>query len=169
MDKRVKDTSVIVCIFSEDREKILLIKRRDVPVWVLPGGGIEKDESPENSAIREIKEETGFDITIIRKVGEYTPINRLSRFTHLFESKILAGKASISSETKNIKFFPINALPIMPPPFENWIKDAHKNIPVIIKKKLTQINYKKFFIYLITHPILVTRFLLSRIGLKINT
>ena len=31
--------------YSEDRKEILLIKRRDVPVWVLPGGGIDSGES----------------------------------------------------------------------------------------------------------------------------
>jgi len=45
--------------------KILMVRQRvergDI-VWNFPGGGIEKDETPECACIREVKEETGLDI-----------------------------------------------------------------------------------------------------------
>ena len=46
--------------------KILFIHRikHGEEYYVLPGGAIEKNESPEEAAIREIKEETNFDIKI---------------------------------------------------------------------------------------------------------
>ena len=160
-----KDTSIAACIYLDN--KILLIKRRDVPVWVLPGGGIET-ESPEDACIREVMEETNYKVEITKKIGEYTPINRLTRFTHLFLCKTISGKPKISSETKDIKFFDINNLPKMPPPYLDWINDSLKNKP-LIKKKLDQVTYFKFLKYLILHPILVIRFILARIGLSINT
>ena len=52
--------SVLVAIFDSARKKILLTKRRDIPVWVFPGGKIEANETPETCAVRECKEETGF-------------------------------------------------------------------------------------------------------------
>lgn len=162
--------TVIGCIFSEDRKKVLLIKRRDVPVWTLPGGGIEENESLEEAITREILEETGYKTKILKKVGEYLPINRLSRYTHLYESKILSGGSKISDETKDIFFFDINNLPkLIPPPYLEWIQDSLKNEKKIVKKELKSVNYfsliKNFFL----HPILVFRFLLSKIGLTINT
>lgn len=72
-------------VFDKLHQKILLIKRRDVPVWVIPGGGIEKGETSEVAAIRETKEESGYDIKIIRKVAEY------SRAPSPFNSKLAEG------------------------------------------------------------------------------
>jgi 8-oxo-dGTP pyrophosphatase MutT (NUDIX family) len=54
-------------VFDKSRNKILLVKRRDIPVWVIPGGRVEKGETSERAAVRETKEESGFDIKIIRK------------------------------------------------------------------------------------------------------
>jgi 8-oxo-dGTP pyrophosphatase MutT (NUDIX family) len=165
-----KDETVLAAIFCKNRKKILLIKRRDVPVWVLPGGKVEDNENEENAIIRETKEETGFDIKITKKIGEYTPLNKLTKFTHLYECKILSGKAKITNETKDIKFFDPNNLPKrIPPPFTEWIEDSYRNEKKLIKRKLTSITYRGFIKALFLHPILIIRFLLSRIGLNINT
>ena len=84
-------------VFDKSRNKILLVKRRDIPVWVIPGGGIEKGETPERAAIRETKEESGYDIKIIRKIAEYT--NRGSnKRNNLFEAVVVGGKARLSKE-----------------------------------------------------------------------
>jgi len=162
--------SITAAIFTKDKKQVLLIKRRDVPVWVLPGGGMEMNESPEEAIIREVKEETGFDVSITRKVGVYHPINRLAKLTYLYECEIYDGSASNSDETKDVRFFPLTALPkYLPPPYEVWIDDAKKNLPQILEKKLTSVNYFSFFKHLFFHPILVIRFLLSRAGLSINS
>jgi 8-oxo-dGTP diphosphatase len=165
-----KDKSIITAVFSKNRDKILLIKRRDVPVWVLPGGGVEKGESLQQAAIRETLEETGFIVKIKKKVGEYFPINKLTKNTHLYECDIISGKAKTSSESKEVCFFPINKLPkYLPPPYGEWIQDASLNKQILITKKLSSITYFLLCKYLLQHPILVIRFLLSRIGLSINT
>ena len=55
-------------------EMILLIKRRTVPFkdyWALPGGRAEPGEKVEETIVREVKEETGLDVVVVRKVGEY--------------------------------------------------------------------------------------------------
>lgn len=161
--------SVAGTIFSRDRKQILLIQRRDVPVWVLPGGGVEAQETPEEAISREVLEETGFHVKVERLVGIYTPMNRLAKLTHLYDCKILKGEAQISDETRSVKFFPLEKLPkLIPPPYPEWIFDA-KNKGSLIQKKLRSVNYKTLFINLIFHPILVLRFLLARLGLSINS
>ncbi|MFA6118670.1 MAG: NUDIX domain-containing protein [Parachlamydiales bacterium] len=164
------DESVIGIIFSNDRKKILLIKRRDVPVWVLPGGGIEDNETSTEAVIREILEETGYKTRITKKVGEYTPINKLARYTHLYECQIISGEASLSDETREISFFEVNKLPkLIPPPYPLWISDSLKNEKFLITKKLSSVTYPALLKNLFLHPILVIRFLLTKIGLTINS
>ena len=163
-----KAKSVAGAIFCSSRESILLIKRRDVPVWVLPGGGIDFSESAENAIVREILEETGFTVKIDRLIGDYIPINRLAKRTYLYECKIIEGTPKITEETKGIHFFSLNHLPPLPPPYLEWISDA-KTIQPPVQKKLICVNYFSLIKNLILHPILVIRFLLSKFGLTINS
>ncbi|WP_228547107.1 NUDIX hydrolase [Candidatus Neptunochlamydia vexilliferae] len=160
--------SVNGIVFSKDRKEVLLIKRRDVPVWVLPGGGIDPGESPEEAVVREMEEETGCSAKIIRKVAEYTPICRLARFTHFFECKMM-GSPKATDETQGAAFFPLDALPEMPPPYAEWIADAAGNSSDMVRKKIKSVTYGNLFKHLIRHPILVFRFLLSRVGLHWNS
>ena len=160
--------SVAGIIFSPDRSCVLLIKRRDVPVWVLPGGGIDPEESPKDAIVREILEETGFTVKVDRLVGDYIPVNRLAKRTYLYECQVLKGQASLSAETRDIRFFPLEQFPPLPPPYLEWIRDAQHMGPPI-QKNLTSVNYPNLLKNFILHPILVLRFLLSRLGLTINS
>ena len=160
--------SVAGVVFSSDRSSVLLILRRDVPVWVLPGGGIDLGESAESACVREILEETGLSVKIDRLVGCYTPVNRLAKKTLLYECSQVAGSLQISEETKGVRFFSLASLPPMPPPYREWIEDAFINGPPI-ERALQSVNYATLLKYFITHPILVVRFLLARLGWAINS
>lgn len=160
--------SVAGVIFSSQKKEVLLIKRRDVPVWVLPGGGIDLHESSEDAIVREILEETGFTVKVTRLIGDYIPINRLAKRTHLFECSISSGEQTLSEETKDIAFFPLEKLPLLPPPYSEWILDAQEK-HVFLKKKISSVTYRSLFKHFVRHPLLVIRFLLSRIGIHINT
>lgn len=58
-------------IVNESGE-VLLIKRSDTNLWSLPGGWLEPNESPEEAAIRETKEETGLDVAVIELLKIFT-------------------------------------------------------------------------------------------------
>jgi len=61
--------------------RIILVKDRSVVLvthwyapwtWTLPGGGVNKNETPEAAAIRETKEETGFEVkSLAGEIGKY--------------------------------------------------------------------------------------------------
>ena len=124
----------------------------------------------ENAIIRELLEETGYTTKVIKKIGEYTPINKLTKYTHLYECEIISGEPTLSDETRKIKFFDINNLPkLLPPPYPEWIEDGLKNEKTLIKRDLKSVNYYTLIKNLFMHPILVIRFLLTKIGLTINS
>ena len=61
-------------IVTFPHNQILLIKRATVPFkgfWALPGGRVDGGEIVEQTVVREVKEETGLDVKVIRKIGEY--------------------------------------------------------------------------------------------------
>jgi 8-oxo-dGTP pyrophosphatase MutT (NUDIX family) len=76
MKIRFKGQRVAVIIL--DGRKILLIHRfRDGNDYhVIPGGHVEPGETLEETAIREIKEETGFDIELGEKIWEFENLGR---------------------------------------------------------------------------------------------
>lgn len=67
----------IVACFLEYQDKFLILHRQENKAhgntWAIPGGKLEKGETPIEGIIREVKEETGFDISKqdIALVGEY--------------------------------------------------------------------------------------------------
>ena len=52
--------------------EVLLIKRRDCEAWAVPGGKVEAGETVADTAIREVREETGIDIELTGLVGVYS-------------------------------------------------------------------------------------------------
>lgn len=91
-----------------DKNKILLLKRKDNGKWTLPGGTLEYNESLSACALREVKEETGLDIEIVDIAGTYTdPDIRIEysdgeirrEFTIVYIGKICGGNIRIDEES----------------------------------------------------------------------
>lgn len=59
-----------VAIFVVQAGKILLVHHRKLKKWLPLGGHIELDEDPEQAALREAKEESGFEVELL---GERPP------------------------------------------------------------------------------------------------
>ncbi len=156
-------------IFNPDRTQVLMVKRRDIPVWVLPGGGLEHSEAPEEGAVREILEETGYQAAIVRKIAEYLPVNKMTQYTHVFECRIIGGSAQTGAESQQVDYYPLTELKKLPPPFEGWILDAAANHPDILRKKIEGVTWLKFFKLLLCHPLLVGRYVLTKLGIHINS
>lgn len=165
-----KPSAVIAVIFNKERSSVLLTKRRDVPVWVLPGGGVEEGEEPEAAVLREIAEETSCCVDIIRKAAEYSPCNRLACLTHVFEVVYVDGEPKESPETADCSFFPIEDLPKMFFPIHHrWFNEVLRNDPTMIRRPLLEVSYPALFFAFFRHPILISRALLARMGFPINS
>lgn len=92
--------------------EILLIQRRYPPgkgKWALPGGVVEQGESPEQAAVREIKEELGIEIQIKKLIGVYNAAIRdgdleYNYDIHCFEADYKDGDLKPSLEIMNYKW-----------------------------------------------------------------
>ena len=111
-------TATAIITFPPD--KILLIKRATVPFkgyWALPGGRVDPGETVEQTIMREVKEETGLDVAVISKVGEYHEQGVQGGFQYdyypaCFLVKTVDGELKKQkSEIEEIKLFSLNGLP----------------------------------------------------------
>lgn len=92
---RVRHTAHVIL---EKDDKYLLVQEA-VPgirgLWGWPGGGVKRGESPEQAAEREAEEETGFDVELVRSLGEIHDEKRGS-VRHIFWGKIKNGELRIN-------------------------------------------------------------------------
>lgn len=54
-------------VFIVYKDKVLLRKHDKYKIWLSVGGHIELDEDPNQAAVREVKEETGLEVTLVGK------------------------------------------------------------------------------------------------------
>jgi 8-oxo-dGTP pyrophosphatase MutT (NUDIX family) len=55
-----------VVLVEDGRVLMVRLQRPGRSFWVLPGGAIESDETPQDAAVREVREETGLEVAIDR-------------------------------------------------------------------------------------------------------
>ena len=97
--------------------QLLLVKERVDGKWTMPGGWADVGETPAQSIIREVWEESGFDVKPV-KVIAVLDANRRGRpmeFYHAFKiiflCEIIGGEAATSEETSDVGFFDLDNLP----------------------------------------------------------
>jgi len=88
----------------DDAGNAVLIQRSDNRRWALPGGYAEIGSSPSENALREFREETGFDAQLERLVGVYdnkrfASVSPYQFYICLFRARITGGAAATSDET----------------------------------------------------------------------
>ena len=128
-------------IIVNDKGQILLQSRTDNDRWGLPGGCQELGERFEDTVIREVKEETNLDISednleLIAIVSgnsrrnEYPNGDVVINNTALYCVKNYSGDLKWDSESKDMKFFDLDNLPVNqndPDLIEIYIKKVLKN------------------------------------------
>lgn len=107
------------CIIFDEDDRLLLQKRSDCEQWGFLGGMVEFGESVSETAVREVKEESGLDVEITSLYGvyskyyaEYTNGDKAQPIVHLFKAKIINGELiEQNDETLELKFFELNHIP----------------------------------------------------------
>lgn len=104
----------IVAIVKDDRGRVLMIHKTDNDKWALPGGGHEPGESISDTVVREVKEETGYDVEVETISGTYTnPNHRMSyddgevrqQFSIAFRARLVGGAPRTSNESSEVEWF----------------------------------------------------------------
>ena len=125
--------------------KILLVQESTDNCWAMPGGWADVGDIPSEVAIRETKEESGFDVKPLKVIGVYDANRAGGRleFFHAFKiiflCELTGGEATPSDETLDVKFFEFNDLPALS---LNRTNEKHLNE---IKLHLLNPERKTFF------------------------
>ena len=102
-------------VFNEDA--ILLVRERADGKWTLPGGWVDVNESPSESVIREVFEESGYQTKALKLLACYDrnrhphPPHPYHVYKLFFYCEILGGSPSTSYETDGVDFFKQDAIP----------------------------------------------------------
>ena len=69
-------TDLVVSGYLIHEGKILLIDHKKLGKWLPPGGHIDENETPDDSLIREFKEEVNLDVELVGKMLD-VPLNKV--------------------------------------------------------------------------------------------
>jgi 8-oxo-dGTP diphosphatase len=118
-DKPSVTVDVLIFTIIKDKLKILLVRRGQPPFegfWALPGGFVKKDESLEEAALRELKEEAGVTDVYLEQLYTFGDPHRDPRtrvitvaYFALMTSDTLQLKAS--TDASDAQWHPVKNLP----------------------------------------------------------
>lgn len=121
-----------VIFYQKNNEKqVLLIQRKKDPfkgAWALPGGFLEKEESLEDGAKRELEEETGLKIGELKQIRAFgtpgrDPRGRIISIAFFAETRE-EQKVKGSDDASDAKWFNIKELPDLAFDHNQIIKEA---------------------------------------------
>jgi len=130
----------VAAVIPNGEGRILLQRRSDNGLWGLPGGSVEIGESVRDAIVREVREETGLSVEVVRLIGVYSDPrvqivhypdgNVVHYVSTLFACRIVAGDLRTCEETLALEFFDPADLPDdFLPMHRIRIQDALANSP----------------------------------------
>ncbi len=103
----------VVAIVQDDEDRILMIHKTDNDKRALPGGGHEIGESVADTVVREVREETGYDVEVDTITGTYTDPGHVmayddgevrQQFSLAFRARLIGGQPRTSSESDRVEW-----------------------------------------------------------------
>jgi 8-oxo-dGTP diphosphatase len=111
------DPVVAAVVLVVQNGHLLMVRRAVEPEtgkWALPAGYIDYDENPREAAVREVLEETGLDVRIIRVIdvlGRDRTRGAKASIVLLFEGEITGGVLSAQDDVSEAAFFAPEEIP----------------------------------------------------------
>lgn len=107
-------------VLLNEKKELLLQLRSDTKDWGLPGGGMELGETFEETAERELFEETGLKTNRLELLSLLSGKELYYKFPHgdeiynataVFKATEVTGSLKMDSESLDLVFFPLDSLP----------------------------------------------------------
>lgn len=103
----------VAALFIEHENRILLLHRQETKsqgnLWGIPGGKLDKGETPLQAVLRETKEETGYDFSkqAMESLGTvYIEYNDKDHFVyHMFRTKLIGDPGAVKINFREHKGF----------------------------------------------------------------
>jgi len=105
--------TVAVAAFTEDNKMILTKQYRHplgMVVYDIPGGAIEDDETPQEAALRELEEETGYTAEKLERIGRFSRGPSSQAITEIFFTKAKRKGTFNSKEIAQVELMSFNQI-----------------------------------------------------------
>ncbi len=133
-------TADCIVFTKENTPKVLLIERGSDPFkgcWAFPGGFLNMDETTEQCAIRELKEETGLEVTRVQQIGTYSKVDRDPRGRTITVAYLAIVDAPVAvtgqDDAANAEWWPLSDLPHLAFDHYDIMQDAIQKYKEIVK------------------------------------
>jgi len=108
--KNIIKKSGAVLFRERDGEKDVLLEYRDREYhdWTFPKGGMEDGETAEVTAVRELREETGYNIEVLQELPDIRyEFDEGKVIQHMFLAKVIDGHLTPEFKSDRLKWVPI--------------------------------------------------------------
>ena len=94
-------------IILDEKKRVLMVRQRHEgrDIWMAPGGAIEDGEDAEQAVIREVREETGLDISVISLLWHVEEVSekRGQRFVNFFLAEVTGGELKLGFDPERVE------------------------------------------------------------------
>ncbi|HEX6353210.1 NUDIX hydrolase [Actinophytocola sp.] len=126
-----KHSVSVAGVVVDDRDRVLVIRRRDNDHWEPPGGVLELDETFEQGVCREIAEETGLAVAVEHLTGVYKNLTR-GIVALVFKCRPNGGQAHPTEEAREVRWMTRDEVrSAMSPAFAIRVLDAFEPTPQV--------------------------------------
>lgn len=127
-------TDCVIFGFDGQQLKVLLVKRGIEPYkghWAFPGGFLKMDETADEGALRELKEETGLETAYIEQLGAFSDVKRDPRervITIAFYALVNITEVKGGDDAADARWFRIDDMPLLAFDHDHILRVAQKRL-----------------------------------------